>query len=238
MSNAVYISLGRQAGLAQELSMVANNLANSSTTGYKTDRAIFSEYIQASGNEDPSISMGWLSAHTYELSQGAVQATGNTYDLALQGDGFFAVETDRGVRLTRAGHFQQDPAGRLTDAQGNTVLGAGGNQITIPDNASLITIGADGSISADGQLIDRVGVFETEGDLVRDADTLFEPLAGYAPFEAGQMIQGALEQSNVSPVEEIARMIAVQRAYEAGQSMMEREDQRITQLITTLRNNT
>lgn len=237
MSNAVYINLGRQVGLSQELSMVANNLANISTTGYKTDRAIFSEYIQAAGQDQASTSMGRLSAHSYELGQGGLRTTGNQFDLAIQGEGFFAVETDRGIRLTRAGHFQLDPDGRLIDPQGNIVQGAGGNQITLPPNASTVSIGGDGSISADGQLIDRVGVFQTEGDLLRDSDTYFEALDGYAAFEGGQMIQGALEQSNVSPVEEIARMIAVQRAYEAGQAVMEREDQRITQLITTIRNN-
>ncbi|MBA4339195.1 flagellar hook-basal body complex protein [Hyphomonas sp.] len=235
MSSAIYTSLGRQQGLMQEMQVVANNLANSSTTGYKSDRAIFAEFLVSPGPQEDSVSMGGLGGHAFKLSQGDFKFTGGQFDLAVQGEGFFVLQTPQGPRLTRAGNFQLSAESTLIDAFGNGVLGAGGNPITIPEDANQVSIGADGSISADGQLIDRVGVVRAEGELLRDSNTFFSAPGGYAQFEEANIIQGALEQSNVSPVLEVARMIEVQRAYEAGQAMLDREDDRINQLITSLR---
>jgi len=235
MSNAIYASLTRQQGLMQEMQVVANNLANSSTTGYKTDRAIFAEFLVGTGPAQDSLSMGALSGHSFKMEQGTLNFTGGQFDLAVQGEGFFVLQTDQGPRLSRAGHFQLSPESTLIDAFGNAVLGTGGNPITIPEEVSNVSIGNDGSISADGQLIDRVGVVLPEGELQRDSNTLFAAPEGYAQFEEATVVQGALEQSNVLPVLEVARMIEVQRAYEAGQAILEREDQRITQLINAVR---
>lgn len=235
MSNAIYTSLGRQQGLMQEMQVVANNLANASTTGYKSDRAIFAEFLVSPGPQADSVSMGGLGAHAFKLSQGDLKFTGGQFDLAVQGEGFFVLQTPQGPRLTRAGNFQLSSESALIDAFGNGVLGAGGNPITIPENATQVSIGSDGSVSVDGQLIDRVGVVLVEGQLLRDSSTFFSAPGGYAQFEEASVIQGALEQSNVSPVLEVARMIEVQRAYEAGQAMLDREDDRINQLITSMR---
>lgn len=235
MSNAIYASLARQQGLMQEMQVVANNLANSSTTGYKSDRAIFSEYLVGTGTSQDSLSMGGLGGHAFKLEQGDMKFTGGQFDLAIQGDGFFVVQTPQGPRLTRAGHFQLSPSSTVIDGEGNTVLGAGGNPITIPEDATEVSIANDGSISANGQLIDRVGVVKQQGELMRDSNTLFSAPEGYAQFEEATVVQGALEQSNVLPVLEVARMIEVQRAYEAGQAMLEREDDRISQLINAVR---
>jgi flagellar basal-body rod protein FlgF len=223
MSNAIYASLTRQQGLMQEMQVVANNLANSSTTGYKTDRAIFAEFLVGTGPSQDSLSMGGLAGHAFKMEQGSLKFTGGQFDIAVQGEGFFVLQTAQGPRLT------------LVDPFGNAVLGTGGNPITIPQEASNVSIGNDGSISADGQLIDRVGVVLPQGQLQRDSNTLFAAPEGFAQFEEANVVQGALEQSNVLPVLEVARMIEVQRAYEAGQAMLEREDQRITQLISAVR---
>lgn len=236
MSNAVYAALSRQQGLSIEIQKVANNLANASTTGYKADRAVFSEYIVATGPDSDSLSMGRLVGESIELGQGAMRFTGGQLDVAIEGEGFFTVETDRGVRLSRAGHFQLSAEGNLIDANGYGVLSQGGGAIAIPQGAGQISIGDDGTISADGNVIDQIGVVTTEGQLLRDADTLFIAQGGYQPATEARVLQGALEQSNVSPVMEVTRMIEVQRAYEAGQAMLEREDQRLTQLITAMRN--
>lgn len=235
MSDAIYTYLGRQQGLMQELQVVANNIANSSTTGYKTDRAIFAEFLSSPGPSQDSVSMGGLAGHAFNMEQGELKFTGGQFDLAVQGEGFFVLQTPQGPRLTRAGHFQLSATSTLIDGLGNSVLGAGGGPITIPPEAAQVSIGRDGSISANGQLVDRVSVVKPDGDLQRDTNTFFSAPGGYAQFEDATIVQGALEGSNASPVIEVARMIEVQRAYEAGQAMLEREDDRVSQLITSLR---
>ena len=235
MSNSIYTALNRQQGLAKELSIVANNLANTSTTGYKTERAIFAEYLVATGEETPSLSMGGLAARDFNMSAGALKPTGGQFDMAIQGDGFFSIETPQGQMLTRAGHFQLSEEGQLVDARGNGVLNAGGGGIQIPPEAASVSISADGTISADGQLVDQVGVFLPNGDLSRVSGTYFTSSGGVQAIEAATIIQGALEGSNTSPVIEMARMIEVQRAYESGQNLLDSEEKRITQLISALR---
>lgn len=235
MSNAIYATLSRQNGLMQEMEVVANNLANSSTTGYKSDHAIFAEMLASTGTRSPSISMGGLSAHAFNLEEGGLNVTGGQFDLAIQGDGFFVIESAQGPRLTRAGHFQLSADGALIDAQGNNVLGSGGNTVTIPEDATLIQISGDGSISANGALIDQISIVKVNGQLLRDSYTYFIAPDGYTETLDASLVQGALEQSNVSPVLEVSRMIEVQRAYEAGQALLEREDKRINQLINAVR---
>ncbi|NQY13065.1 MAG: flagellar hook-basal body complex protein [Henriciella sp.] len=236
MSNSIYATLSRQDGLLKELQVVANNIANTNTNGYKTDRAIFAEYIMSTGQDTPSLSMGALAGHNFDLTQGTVKFTGGQFDLAIQGDGFFAIETAGGPRLTRAGSFQLSSEGELVAPDGARVLSNGNAPIQLPPDAEGISIAGDGTISADGQILGQVGIFTANGQLQRDTDTRFTAAGGIAPSETATVLQGAFEASNVSPVLEMARMIEVQRAYEAGQTALEREDQRITQTISTVRN--
>lgn len=236
MSNSIYATLSRQDGLLKELQVVANNIANTNTNGYKTDRAIFAEYIMPTGQDTPSLSMGALAGHNFDLTQGTVKFTGGQFDLAIQGDGFFAIETEGGPRLTRAGSFQLSSEGELVAPDGARVLSNGNAPIQLPPDAEGLSIAGDGTISSDGQILGQVGIFTANGQLQRDTDTRFTAAGGVTPSETATVLQGALEASNVSPVLEMARMIEVQRAYEAGQAALEREDQRITQTISTVRN--
>lgn len=235
MSNAIYAALARQTGLMTEMQVVANNLANSSTTGYKSDRAIFAEFVAGTRNNLSDLSMGTLSGHSYDLEQGGLRFTGGSFDLAVQGEGYFLIETPQGQRLTRAGHFQLNAEAQLIDAAGNRVLNAGGGPIQIPEEATNVSIAGDGTISFEGVIIDQVGVVAPEGQMMRAGNAMFTADDGFQQVEEPKVLQGALEQSNVSPVLEIARMIEVQRAYEAGQAMIEREDDRIAKFISTLR---
>ena len=236
MSNSIYATLSRQDGLLKELQVVANNIANTNTTGYKTDRAIFAEYLVSTGDQTPSLSMGALAGHTFDLTQGTVKFTGGQFDLAIQGEGFFALQTPAGERLTRAGAFQLSATGELITPDGANVLDSGNTPIQIPPEAASISIAGDGSISADGELLGQIGVFRANGQLQRDTDTRFTAEGGTEAIENANVLQGAVEQSNVSPVLEMARMIKVQRAYEAGQNVLEQEHQRSTQYISTVGN--
>lgn len=235
MSNAVYAAITRQTGLTNELQVVANNLANASTTGYKADRAVFAEFLAGNGEDIEHISMGGLAGHQFDLEQGGLKFTGGQFDLAIQGDGFFVLDTPDGPRLTRAGHFQLSAEGRLVDAQGSPVLNPAGGALLIPQGVGDVSIAGDGTISANGRILGQVGIVQPEGQLTRAGNTSFEAPEGFDPVEGARVVQGALEQSNVSPVLEVARMIEVQRAYEAGQALIEREDDRIAKFISTLR---
>lgn len=235
MSNAIYAALARQSGLMTEMQVVANNLANSSTTGYKSDRAIFAEFIAGTRNNLADLSMGTLAGHEFDLEQGGLRFTNGKFDVAIQGEGYFLIETPQGQRLTRAGHFQLNAQSELITSAGYRVLNAGGGTIQIPEEATNVSIAGDGTISFDGQIIDQLGVVQTEGQLSREGNSMFAAEDGFQQVEEPRVVQGALEQSNVSPVLEIARMIEVQRAYEAGQALIEREDDRIAKFISTLR---
>lgn len=235
MSNAIYAALARQSGLMTEMQVVANNLANSSTTGYKSDRAIFAEFIAGTRNNLADLSMGTLAGHEFDLEQGGLRFTNGKFDVAIQGEGYFLIETPQGQRLTRAGHFQLNAQSELITSAGYRVLNAGGGAIQIPEEATNVSIAGDGTISFDGQIIDQLGVVQTEGQLSREGNSMFAAEDGFQQVEEPRVVQGALEQSNVSPVLEIARMIEVQRAYEAGQALIEREDDRIAKFISTLR---
>jgi len=236
MSNSIYATISRQDGLLKELQVVANNIANANTTGYKTDRAVFAEYLVSTGTDTPSLSMGALAGHDFDLTQGTVKFTGGKFDVAIQGEGFFALQTPAGERLTRAGSFQVSADGELITPDGASVLDAGNTPIQIPPEAVNISIAGDGTITVDGELLGQLGVFRANGQLQRDNDTRFTAAGGIEPVENASVLQGALEASNVSPVLEMARMIEVQRAYEAGQNVLEEEHQRINQTITAVRN--
>jgi len=242
MDNPIYTSLSRQSGLMRELSVIANNLANSDTTGFKRESAVFSEYIQraaqgtATSEPQNSMSMGRLAAHVSNFESGAIRQTGGTLDVALDGEGFFTIEAPQGERLTRAGHFMTDAEGTLTTHNGYPVLDDGGGQIQIPLEVNLLAIGGDGTISADGIEIGRLGVVTADPtELSREGDNLWLAAAGTEPLETPQIIQGFLEGSNVQPVNEIARMIEVQRHYDAGQKLLDMENDRIKSVISTVR---
>ncbi|MFN3644489.1 MAG: flagellar hook-basal body complex protein [Gemmobacter sp.] len=235
MDNAIYAALTRQTGLAREMQVVANNIANISTTGFRREGVIFAEHVRRL-DADPSLSMARASARHVDLTEGAPEPTGGAFDLAIRGPGFFLVLTPAGERLTRAGHFTPDAEGTLVTPEGHALLDAGGAPVIVPPAAGPVSIGADGTLSADGQPLAKVGVWQPADatTLRHAAGTLFDA-EGFEPVEEpGAILQGHLEGSNVNPVAELARMIAVSRAYEAGQALLDREDQRIRTVIEAL----
>jgi len=235
MDNALYASVSRQSGLLNEMRLVANNIANISTTGFKSESLLFEEHISALG-QHRSLSMATASPRDTAMHQGAMTQTGGTFDLAIEGDGFFMIDTPEGQRLTRAGSFTPNAEGDLVTSDGFRVLDAGGAPVFVPQGAASIGIGADGTISADGQPVGQVGVFlpENETDLIREGGVRFSSATEPLPVPNARMLQGYLEDSNVDPVLQIARMIEVQRAYELGQSFADKEDERIRGVIETL----
>ena len=158
MENATYTTLTRQTGLLQELQVIANNIANASTTGFKAESVAFSEYIDALDGEASSLSMARAHARRTDFSQGSLTQTGGTFDLAIEGEGFFLVQSPNGERLTRAGAFTPNADGDLVTMDGFPVLDAGGAPVFIPQGLGQIGIAADGTISAQGRPIGQIGI--------------------------------------------------------------------------------
>ncbi|MEO1137002.1 MAG: flagellar hook-basal body complex protein [Pseudomonadota bacterium] len=236
MSNPVYVALSKQAGLAKELNSIANNVANASTAGYRREGYLFSEYVQALEPQDRSMSQANVGGRFFDATPGALTSTGGTFDVAIDGDGFFLVETPRGERLTRNGSFQLDAEGQLITHDGYRVLGEGGSPVAIPPDASSVTIAPDGSIAANGAPIGRLGLVSIEPTaLAREGGNLFEATEEYQTLENPKLRQGFVEASNVNAVIEISRLIEVQRAYELGQQLLKDEDERISKTVDAMR---
>lgn len=236
MDNASYTALTRQSGLMAEMQAVANNIANANTTGFRAEGVTFAEHIKALGPDDASLSMATATARQTSAVQGALAQTGGTFDLAIEGDGFFLIQTPQGERLTRAGAFTPNENGDLVTLDGYPVLDAGGAPVFVPQGVGTIGIAPDGTISADGQPVGQVGIVMPSDPLsmTRENGVRFAAPGGFEPALDGRVLQGFLEDSNVNPIEQITRMIEVQRAYELGQSFMDKEDERIRGVIRTL----
>ncbi len=234
MDNSGYAALTRQAGLMREMQVVANNIANMATTGYRREGMVFTEFVRALDGRE-SLSMARSGAAYTSDIQGALTQTGRTLDLAIEGEGYFLIATPEGDMQTRAGSFVMSPEGGLVTPDGMALLDAGGAPVVVPPGVAAIAVAADGTLSADGQAVAQVGLWQTPpaGGADRRAGTRFALDAAPVPAVegAGRIVQGFLEASNVSPVAEIARMIEVQRAYELGQNFLDREDARTRAVI-------
>lgn len=239
MDNATYTILNRQSGLMREFSTVANNIANAGTIGFKAEKGVFSEYIAAlegrKATFGTSLSMGSLGAHATNLSQGGLDQTGSALDIAINGDGFFEFETPTGIMLGRAGHLMLDVEGQLIDGLGGFILDQGRARITVPLDASDIKISGDGTLSANGAEIARIGIVGADPLTLQRQGNNYWQGDRIGPLEDTAIVSGFLENSNVDPVLQMARMIEVQRHYDAGQSLLDLEDQRIRNVSQTIR---
>ncbi len=242
MENAQLIGLSRQIALKRQMNVVANNVANINTNGYKAQKLLFEEYImpraadKVFGAQDQALSYTNAWATINDFSGGPIAQTGNFLDIALQGDGFLAVQTPAGERYTRAGTLKIDNSGLLVDNSGNPVLSEGG-QIRFGPNETDIRFNEDGSIltSEGNKGFLRIVEFEEPQILIREGSNLF---SGGDPLAASntKVVQGAIERSNVSGVIQIAEMIRVNRAYQSMAKMMERQDRMRSDAIGVLGN--
>ena len=235
MDNASYTTLTRQSGLANEMRIVANNIANAATTGFRQEGLIFSEYVQALDGGS-SLSMAQGNVRNTSFVQGGLAQTGGTFDFAIEGDGFFLVQTPSGERLTRAGAFSPNADGDLVTYDGYRVLDAGGAPVFVPPGASDLGVASDGTLSSGGTPIGQIGLVRPidAQAMVREDGVMFRADAGYEPSDNARVLQGFVENSNVDAISQITRMIEVQRAYELGASFLESEDERVRQAVKAL----
>ena len=229
MENAAYIGLSRQMTLRRELDIVANNVANADTTGFKVEQLMVSAEVGQRARNDairPSASFVLDNGVGRDFRQGSMAQTGRNLDFAIAGEGasFTVRDGTNGEAYTRDGAFTTDPEGRLTTKQGQAVL-ADGAEIVLDTERGPPTVGADGTITQQGQVTGRLSVvrFEALGALEKGGDGLYRNRSNTKPIEAAdaQIHQGSLESSNVNPLIEITNLIEISRAYESVTRMIE-----------------
>lgn len=228
MDNVMYVGLSRQMTLQRELDVIANNIANAETAGFKVESLNVETEPRTLPSGDGSlgtINFALDSGVTRDFSQGSLKATGAALDMAIQGEGFFQISTPAGNRFTRDGRFSLDTQGKIVNAQGNAVLDAGGGEITLDPTKGRPTLGQDGTISQEGQIVGKVGVvrFASLSALSKDGDGAYRNDSNVQPQPAtdARVMQGMLETSNVQPITQISKLIEVSRAYESIARMMD-----------------
>lgn len=238
MENSIYVGLSRQVALTAQMNIVANNVANMSTPGYRSQNMVFTEYLAEPNDPDTddALSMVMDYGQYQSTDPGPMQFTGNPLDVAVQGPGYLGIQTNDEVMYSRAGNFQINVNGELVTGRGHLVAGEGGGAIIVPPDAKDIKITKDGFISTDqgeiGQLM--VVEFANEQELEAMGNGLYRTDAETLPPDNSQVVQGMLEGSNVQPVLEMTRMIDVLRAYQNTQRMLQGEHERQRTMIQRL----
>jgi len=253
MQNITLIGLSRQISLHREMEVVANNIANIDTTGYKADGSVFHEYLMpvarhgAFQGNDQRLSFVHDRATWHNFGNGALKQTGNPLDVSIDGDAFLVVQTPRGERYTRNGALQINATGQLVTLGGDPVLGDGG-PIQFQPTDSNVSINPDGTItvreagnaasdSQRGRL--RLVRFDQVQTLLKDSSSMFRAPPGTAPVPAEtnvRVVQGSIEASNVRPVVEMARMIELTRSYTAIANLLQQASDRRLNAIDKLAN--
>jgi len=216
------------------LETLANNLANINSTGFKKDKLFVQMLNESSAGPGQGGDLDSVRVKAYvDFTEGSLEETGNPLDLALQGPGFFAVETPAGTRYTRAGSFRFDTDGRLVTSDNLPVQGASG-PIRLPqtrlDARDGIRVLEDGEVMLDKDLLGhlRIVQFANPADLVKDGESFFRAVPGQAmmegPGENTSVRQGYLEESNVEGIEEMMAMIELNRSFETDQKALQSLD--------------
>ncbi|MFA7276542.1 MAG: flagellar basal-body rod protein FlgF [Pseudobdellovibrionaceae bacterium] len=237
MENSLYVGLSRQMVLEHSMTMVANNIANSQTPGYRAQNPMFEEYISDQRYDKNPLSLVYDAGQYDSVTPGPVTMTGGTYDVALNGPGFMGVTTPSGeTQYTRGGNFTVNSENQLVTASGYAVAGAGGAAITIPTDAREVVITDQGEVTADGNVVGRISVVEFENlqDLRPEGNGLYSSTAPGVPAISTVVQQGHLEGSNVNAIQETTRMIEILRTYQSTMRMIQNEQERQVSAIQKL----
>lgn len=244
MNFGLYAAYLGMRGRQQQLDLLANNIANASTTGFKADRLLYRSVVAAQRDAKPAdpnatpatpnasanqtenltktkygIDVGVSTKQLVDFSAGAIRETGRSLDIALNGDGFLVVQTPQGERYTRQGSLTLDESGQLVTQQGHVVVGQGG-PITVPRGE--VSIGEDGTIAVNGQVADQLKLVRfgnAKNALAKEGHSMFMATGTEKPQEAldTRVVQGALEGSNVNSLTEMVAMMQNSREFESLQ---------------------
>ena len=237
MENTSIIALSRQSAIRREMGVIANNIANMNTTGFKGEKMMFVEHLVRSkgGNKIGGEQHAYVRdiATVRDHSDGPVKQTGNPLDLAIKEDGYFVISTEGGERYTRNGNFQLDQEGQLVTRNGDALLSEEGEPFFFSPEDRDISISVDGTISTENGTLGKIGVvtFPNVHELKVVSGGLYSSRQVPEPSDAPVIMQGMLEQSNVQPIIEMTRMIEANRAYTSIKNFIEKEDGRIKKMM-------
>jgi flagellar basal-body rod protein FlgF len=238
VENSGYIALSRMIAQQNALDVRATNIANINTPGFKAQTVLFSDYLlnqngASTAPGDKTIQLVQDRATYRDWSQGDLTKTGNPLDLALQGDGFFAVDTPRGERYTRAGRFTLSASNQIVDMNGDPVVDTNGNPITVPAGSTGLTITSNGTVTtsngAAGQL--RIVQFADNQSLQAEGNTLFNTTQTPAQMAQPNVVQGAVEGANTEAVVQLTRLMDEMQQFNFASQFTDGEDQRRQQAI-------
>jgi len=244
MSGDIYLAAAGALACEKRLQIISNNLANANTVGFKMEQGYFKQFdpndpalsaVQNAVGTESQADLFWTNFNVYtDYSSGPLKMTGNDFDLALEGEGFFCIQTPEGVHYTRKGDFTLNADGILVTRNGYPVLGEGG-EITVksnenPNQYAQFAVDEEGNVSVEGQQVDTLRIVKIAdlSRLAKAGDTLFRPpAAGAAEVGADnfRVSQGFIELSNVEVVKMMTEMIEVLRGYESYQKVIQAADE-------------
>ena len=233
MQNTTDVALSRLMTQSRALDVIASNLANATTPGYRAERSLFTVWLSRQPGGGP-VAFPQDRATYRDAAPGPQRVTGNPLDLAI-GDpsGWFTVQTARGPRLTRAGHFQLDAGGTIVDAAGDALLDANGHPLQTAPGDTRLAITADGTVASQNGPIGRIGVVRPaqESALSAEGGTLYAAATPTSPVAQPRIVQGAIEDSNVQPIREVTEMMQGLREFQLASQMIQAESDRQTAAI-------
>ena len=240
MDTTQLVSLSQQLAAYQSMDAIANNLANISTPGFKRETPQFQEYVdqlQPSEGQTGTQAVSFVqqTGSLRDLTEGHIEMTNAPFDLALNGQGYFTIQTANGPRYTRNGHFTLDGSGRIVTEAGDPVQGSGGD-ISISSTDGDIHIASDGQVSGKNGQIGQISLVDFPDDraLVKQGESLYSTSQDSQSASDATLKQGAIESSNVQPVIEISSMIEVMRSYQATMNLSQSQSDLTRQAIDKL----
>lgn len=234
MENPTTIALSRLVAQQRALDVTATNLANANTPAFRAERTLFSDWLarEPSLGTPPggrSISYTQDRATYREQRAGTVRHTGNPLDLAIASQaGWFTVQAQAGPRLTRAGHFQLNASGAVVDEQGDALLDVNGRPLQTTPSDTQLSVAGDGTLSSENGQIGRIGVMQPDDENKMQAEgaRLFATTSATTAVAAPQIVQGAVEDSNVQPITELNRMMTDLREFQFTSQIIQGESDR------------
>lgn len=237
MENALLVGLSAQIALRRNMEIIANNLANVSTSGFKRETPMFEEQlaqVTADGGALREVAFVRDWGVVRDMTSGPLLQTGAALDVALEGSGLLVVNTAQGERYTRDGHLKLEANGRVVNSDGDPVLGDGG-EITIPAGETEIKIANDGTVSTKSGIVGRLRLVTfAPGALTKEGGNLYSADAAPEPSTNTRVLQGMIERSNVEPVQEMTKMIEVLRAYQHSTETLNATDDLIRRALQKL----